>query len=246
MGRRKIDIKRIEHPKHRNVTFCKRRRGLMKKAQELAILCDVNLGMVVFSSRGKMFQYCSPSTSMKQIIDRYTGGLPIHQREGDASSSRSLLDTYAGSSWANEQVYRVHEDQMTREMASLKSEMEMLQASIRHLMGEDLETLSMNNLNQLEQQIEAAMHRVRSWKEVSAFFSSGQAQTPFTSAAAVDYNSLEPQMQADLLSAAPTSVENSFESQMQLGHFAYEHDRYRDFPREQSPFEFQNTYHFWM
>ncbi|XP_031487880.1 floral homeotic protein PISTILLATA-like [Nymphaea colorata] len=246
MGRRKIDIKRIEHPKHRDVTFCKRRRGLMKKAQELAILCDVKLGIVVFSSRGKMFEYCSPSTSMKQIIDRYTGGLPIDQRGGGASSSRSLLDTYTGDLWADEQLYRVHEDQMTREMASLKNEREMLHASIRHLMGEDLETLSINNLNQLEQQIEAGMHRVRSWKEVSAYRSLGQAQTSFTPTAAVGYNSLEPQMQPDLRSAAPTSVESSFESQMQLGHFAYEHDRYRDFPREQSPFEFQNTYHFWM
>ncbi|TXG55895.1 hypothetical protein EZV62_017208 [Acer yangbiense] len=40
MGRGKIEIKRIENANSRQVTFSKRRAGLLKKAQELAILCD--------------------------------------------------------------------------------------------------------------------------------------------------------------------------------------------------------------
>ncbi|URD73437.1 MADS-box transcription factor [Musa troglodytarum] len=43
MGRGKIEIKRIENPTNRQVTFSKRRGGLLKKANELAILCDAQL-----------------------------------------------------------------------------------------------------------------------------------------------------------------------------------------------------------
>ncbi|RZC55722.1 hypothetical protein C5167_014572 [Papaver somniferum] len=40
MGRGKIEIKRIENPTNRQVTYSKRRSGIFKKAKELTILCD--------------------------------------------------------------------------------------------------------------------------------------------------------------------------------------------------------------
>lgn len=61
MGRGKIEIKRIENATNRQVTFSKRRGGLLKKANELAVLCDARVGVVIFSSTGKMFEYCSPT-----------------------------------------------------------------------------------------------------------------------------------------------------------------------------------------
>jgi hypothetical protein len=61
MGRGKIEIKRIENSTNRQVTFSKRRGGLLKKANELAVLCDASVGVVIFSSTGKMFEYCSPT-----------------------------------------------------------------------------------------------------------------------------------------------------------------------------------------
>jgi hypothetical protein len=61
MGRGKIEIKRIENSTNRQVTFSKRRGGLLKKANELAVLCDARVGVVIFSSTGKMFEYCSPT-----------------------------------------------------------------------------------------------------------------------------------------------------------------------------------------
>ncbi|CAA6673914.1 unnamed protein product [Spirodela intermedia] len=41
------------------VTFSKRRRGLFKKAKELAILCDAEVGVILLSSNGKLFEYSS-------------------------------------------------------------------------------------------------------------------------------------------------------------------------------------------
>ncbi|KAF3647944.1 putative RING-H2 finger protein ATL54-like [Capsicum annuum] len=52
MGRRKLEIKKIQDKNCRQVTFCKRRKGLMKKANELSILCDVDVGVVIISNKG--------------------------------------------------------------------------------------------------------------------------------------------------------------------------------------------------
>jgi len=59
MGRGKIEIKRIENTTTRQVTFSKRRGGLMKKTKELSVLCDAQIGIIIFSSTGKMWQWCT-------------------------------------------------------------------------------------------------------------------------------------------------------------------------------------------
>jgi MADS-box transcription factor len=59
MGRGKIEIKRIENTTNRQVTFCKRRNGLLKKAYELSVLCDAEIALIVFSSRGRLYEYAN-------------------------------------------------------------------------------------------------------------------------------------------------------------------------------------------
>lgn len=59
MTRAKIKIKKIDNITARQVTFSKRRRGLFKKAEELSVLCDADVGLIVFSSTGKLFDYSS-------------------------------------------------------------------------------------------------------------------------------------------------------------------------------------------
>lgn len=62
MGRGKIEIKRIENSSNRQVTYSKRRNGIMKKAKEISVLCDAQVSVVIFASSGKMHEFCSPST----------------------------------------------------------------------------------------------------------------------------------------------------------------------------------------
>ena len=59
MTRRKIQIKKIDNRNARQVTFSKGRRGLFKKAFELSTLCDAEIGLMVFSATGKLFEYAS-------------------------------------------------------------------------------------------------------------------------------------------------------------------------------------------
>ncbi|KAF4347893.1 hypothetical protein G4B88_011252 [Cannabis sativa] len=59
MGRGKVEMKLIENKQSRQVTFAKRRSGLMKKAHELSVLCDVEIGLIVFSGNGRLYEFCS-------------------------------------------------------------------------------------------------------------------------------------------------------------------------------------------
>ncbi|KAJ4950715.1 hypothetical protein NE237_027547 [Protea cynaroides] len=64
MARGKVQLKRIENPVHRQVTFCKRRTGLLKKAKELSILCDTEIGIMIFSIHGKLHQFSTKGFSL--------------------------------------------------------------------------------------------------------------------------------------------------------------------------------------
>ena len=71
MGRGKIAIRRIDNSTSRQVTFSKRRNGLLKKAKELAILCDAEVGVIIFSSSGKLYEYSNPRfENIDYIINR--------------------------------------------------------------------------------------------------------------------------------------------------------------------------------
>ncbi|KAI4312283.1 hypothetical protein MLD38_037108 [Melastoma candidum] len=73
-GRRKVEMKPIENKSDRLVTFSKRRAGIYRKANELAVLCHVNLAIVIFSPSGKPFAFASPS--FYSIVHRFTGRNP--------------------------------------------------------------------------------------------------------------------------------------------------------------------------
>ena len=52
------------------VTFNKRKFGVMKKAYELSVLCDCEIALIIFSSSNKLYQYAS--TDMDKILLKYT------------------------------------------------------------------------------------------------------------------------------------------------------------------------------
>ncbi|CAN7005235.1 hypothetical protein IGI04_009126 [Brassica rapa subsp. trilocularis] len=70
MGRKKLEIKRIENKSSRQVTFSKRRSGLIEKARQLSVLCDASVALLVVSSSGKLYSF-SAGDNLVRILDRY-------------------------------------------------------------------------------------------------------------------------------------------------------------------------------
>ncbi|XP_068305488.1 agamous-like MADS-box protein AGL11 isoform X3 [Pyrus communis] len=143
MGRGKIEIKRIENTTNRQVTFCKRRNGLLKKAYELSILCDAEIALIVFSSRGRLYEYSN--NNIRNTIERYKKAC------SDSTGSTSITEI-------NAQYYQ-------QESAKLRQQIQMLQNSNRHFMGDALSNLTVKELKQLENKLERGMTRIRSKKE---------------------------------------------------------------------------------
>ncbi|XP_021300085.1 agamous-like MADS-box protein AGL11 isoform X2 [Herrania umbratica] len=142
MGRGKIEIKRIENTTNRQVTFCKRRNGLLKKAYELSVLCDAEVALIVFSSRGRLYEYSN--NNIRSTIERYKKAC------SDSSNTNSVTEI-------NAQYYQ-------QESAKLRQQIQMLQNSNRHLMGDSLSSLTVKELKQLENRLERGITRIRSKK----------------------------------------------------------------------------------
>ncbi|KAG0686721.1 hypothetical protein C6P40_003480, partial [Pichia californica] len=70
MGRRKIAIEPLKNDRNRTVTFTKRKAGLFKKAHELAVLCEVDISVIIIGRNHKIYQYSSDKT--ENILNRFT------------------------------------------------------------------------------------------------------------------------------------------------------------------------------
>ncbi|KAL0924891.1 hypothetical protein M5K25_005751 [Dendrobium thyrsiflorum] len=141
MGRGRVQLKRIENKINRQVTFSKRRSGLLKKAHEISVLCDAELALIIFSSRGKLCEY-STDNCMESIIERY-------ERYHYAEKARLMNDSEP-------------QDDLCQEYGYLKGKVDALQRSRSHLMGEKLDNLSIKELQQLEKQLETGLKHIRS------------------------------------------------------------------------------------
>ncbi|XP_075073517.1 MADS-box protein SVP-like isoform X5 [Nicotiana tabacum] len=144
MVRQKIQIKKIDNLTARQVTFSKRRRGLFKKAQELSTLCDADIGLIVFSATGKLFEYSS--SSMMQLIDKHK----VHS-DRDMDSPDQLQSFNLQSEKKNYGI-------LSREFAEKNRE-------LRQLNGEELQGLGLEELMKLEKIVEGGISRVMKIKE---------------------------------------------------------------------------------
>ncbi|XVE58642.1 hypothetical protein DITRI_Ditri04bG0185400 [Diplodiscus trichospermus] len=142
MGRGKVVLERIENKINRQVTFSKRRNGLLKKAYELSVLCDAEVALIIFSSRGKVSEFGS-NTSVPETLEKYWQHRYSSQFNNIAEDDTQTL---------------------YQEILRLKAKYESLQRSQRHLLGEELETLTVKELYKIEKQLDRALSQARQKK----------------------------------------------------------------------------------
>uniref|UniRef100_A0A2P2LF55 Mads box protein n=1 Tax=Rhizophora mucronata TaxID=61149 RepID=A0A2P2LF55_RHIMU len=135
MVRGKIQMKRIENAASRQVTFSKRRTGLLKKAFELSILCDAEVAVIIFSQRGRLAEFSSHD--MQSTIDRY-------RRQANGMHTPGI-DT----------------QQPKHESTDLAKRIELLQISQRKLLGQSLSTCSLEELQDIGNQLERSLSNIR-------------------------------------------------------------------------------------
>lgn len=142
MGRKKVELKRIENKSSRQVTFSKRRNGLFKKARELSVLCDVQVAILVFSSCDKLYEFSSVG-STTNILKRYTSHF---KKKTTSFKDANHAEVYCGKH------------------ANLKSLAKLLLMVERNLEGPYAMELTLGDLVELEKQLHVTLTHVRDRK----------------------------------------------------------------------------------
>ncbi|XP_055809221.1 MADS-box protein SOC1-like isoform X2 [Solanum dulcamara] len=143
MVRGKTEMRRIENATSRQVTFSKRRNGLLKKAFELSVLCDAQVGLIIFSPRAKLYEFST--SSMQEIIKRYQRHTKDVQGEKPSAEQNNMQN-------------------LNNDTKSLMKKIELLETSKRKLLGESLESCSLEELQQIEHQLERSVNIIRARK----------------------------------------------------------------------------------
>ncbi|KAG6508320.1 hypothetical protein ZIOFF_033694 [Zingiber officinale] len=170
MGRGRVQLKRIENKINRQVTFSKRRSGLLKKAHEISVLCDAEVALVIFSAKGKLYEY-STDARMEMILERY-------------------------------EHYTYAEKEL--KPPDLESPVSRLGFGMQ-LMGEQLESLNLKEVQQLEHQLEISLKHIRSRKEKALREQHKQLEKELKEKQKVKV--VTQQAQASYASSVPTMVE---------------------------------------
>nr|QOC69187.1 MADS transcription factor AP3-2 [Trautvetteria caroliniensis] len=140
MGRGKIEIKKIENDTNRQVTYSKRRAGILKKAQELTVLCDAKVALLMFSANEKISDYVSPGTSLKEVYNKYQDSTKVALWDSEYKRLQELLKKN-------------------------KETNDRLRKEIRQRQGDELDGLSFTELRGLEQDMKSSVDKVRHRKD---------------------------------------------------------------------------------
>ncbi|XP_059629849.1 agamous-like MADS-box protein AGL104 [Cornus florida] len=154
MGRVKLEIKKIENNTNRQVTFSKRRNGLIKKAYELSILCDIDIALIMFSPSGRLSHF----SGKKRIEDVFTRFISLSDQERDNVISSPNKDReHVCSALQNR-------DYLIRTLEQLRRENDLaLQLTNQAAMNSEVEELH-HEICRLQQQLQMAEEQIRNFE----------------------------------------------------------------------------------
>ncbi|CAH2073299.1 unnamed protein product [Thlaspi arvense] len=175
MGRKKLEIKRIENKSSRQVTFSKRRNGLIEKARQLSVLCDASVALLVVSASGKLYSFSSGDKTCSRLILNARFSLGVVKTPGLARSSdpNILLSSsfFVFSSLVKilDRYGKQHADDLKAldlqsKALNYGSHHELLELVESKLVESDVDNVSVDSLVQLEDHLETALSITRARK----------------------------------------------------------------------------------
>ncbi|KAK7274856.1 hypothetical protein RIF29_15955 [Crotalaria pallida] len=94
MGRVKLKIKRLENTNGRQATYSKRKNGILKKASELSILCDIDIILLMFSPSGKPSLCSGRRSNFEEVITKFAHMTPHERAKRKLESLEALRKTF--------------------------------------------------------------------------------------------------------------------------------------------------------
>ncbi|XP_008790798.2 agamous-like MADS-box protein AGL66 [Phoenix dactylifera] len=165
MGRVKLQIKRIENNTNRQVTFSKRRNGLIKKAYELSVLCDIDIALIMFSPSGRLSHF-SGRQRIEDVLGRYIN-LPEHDRGGIIQNREYLIRTLKKlkcegdmeAELVNPGAVNSHVEELQQEIHMYQHQLQLSEERLSIFEPDPLGITSMDELESCEKFLMEALRR---------------------------------------------------------------------------------------
>nr|CAD1826877.1 unnamed protein product [Ananas comosus var. bracteatus] len=171
MGRVKLQIKKIENNTNRQVTFSKRRNGLIKKAYELSVLCDIDIALIMFSPSGRLSHF-SGRRRIEDVLARYIN-LPEHDRGGVIQNRDYLIKTLKQLKCESEMAAQVANpgtvnsniEELQQEISRYQQQLQLSEERLRLFEPDPLCITSMNEVESCEKFLMESLNRVTERKK---------------------------------------------------------------------------------
>ncbi|KAL5766649.1 hypothetical protein ACOSP7_017266 [Xanthoceras sorbifolium] len=188
MVRVKLPLKKVENKTKRNVSFAKRKNGLVKKAYELSTFCDVDVGLVIFSSAGNLVLFGGKRRT-EEILKRYIdlpygkrGRLPeeesVRRLISLMSIESDLLQRINSSSDMDNKMVEIELEGIQDEIILRNVELEDLEKQLEDFIRSTKYIKSITEAEYQERVLEDTMKRVALRKQVLEEKGFSQLQLP--------------------------------------------------------------------
>ncbi|KAL6908090.1 hypothetical protein ACP4OV_002260 [Aristida adscensionis] len=169
MGRVKLKIKRLENGSGRQVTYSKRRSGILKKAKELSILCDIDLILLMFSPNGKPTICVGDKSNIEEVIAKYAQLSPQERAKRKLESLEALKKTFKKLDHdVNIQDFLGSGGQTVEELSSHLGSLQCQMADVQKRLSywsEPEKVENIDHIRAMEQSLKESLNRIRMHKE---------------------------------------------------------------------------------
>nr|ARQ16475.1 HbMADS-box protein [Hevea brasiliensis] len=169
MGRVKLKIKRLESTSNRQVTYSKRRNGILKKAKELSILCDIDIVLLMFSPTGRPTLYQGEHSNIEDVIAKFAQLTPQERAKRKVESLEVLKKTFKKldhdvnmQDFLGSSTQTVEE--LTNQVKFLQAQLTEIHNRMSYWSNPD-KVDSIEHLSQMEESLKESINQIRLQKE---------------------------------------------------------------------------------